>query len=48
MCAELLGMIKVMSDESVRRALKNCDEAKLDAWLTRHEREVAESLLRFA
>ena len=37
-CAELLGMSKVMSDESVRRALKNCDEAKLDAWLARHER----------
>ena len=38
-CAELLGMTKVMSDESVRRALKNCDEAMLDAWLARHERE---------
>ena len=47
-CAELLGMSKVMSDESVRRALKNCDEAMLNAWLTRHEREVTESLLQFA
>ena len=47
-CAELLGMSKVMSDESVRRALKKCDEARLDAWLTRHEREVTESLLQFA
>ena len=47
-CAELLGMTKVMSDESVRRVLKNCDEAMLDAWLTRHEREVTESLLQFA
>ena len=47
-CAGLLGMSKVMSDESVRRALKKCDEARLDAWLTRHEREVTESLLQFA
>lgn len=47
-CAELLGMSKVMSDESVRRALKKCDEALLDAWLSRHERDVAESLLQFA
>lgn len=46
-CADLLGMSKVMSDESVRRALKRCGEAELDAWLTRHEREVVESLLRF-
>ena len=48
MCADLLGMSKVMSDESVRRALKKCDGARLDAWLTRHEREVTESLLQFA
>ncbi len=47
-CAELLGMAKVVSDESVRRALKRCDEAALDAWLWRHEREVTEALLQYA
>jgi len=46
-CAELLGMKKVVSDESVRRALKRCDEAKLEAWLSRHEREVTEALLQY-
>jgi len=45
-CAELLGMKKVVSDESVRRALKRCDEAKLENWLSRHEREVTEALLQ--
>lgn len=44
-CAELLGMTKVVLDESVRRALKRCDEAALDAWLSRHERETTEALL---
>lgn len=47
-CMELLGLTKIVSDESVRRALKRCDEAKLDAWLSRHEREVTESLLQYA
>ena len=47
-CMELLGLTKIVSDESVRRALKRCDEAELEAWLSRHEREVIESLLQYA
>ncbi|MBQ9344598.1 MAG: hypothetical protein IJT88_05230 [Kiritimatiellae bacterium] len=45
-CAELLGLTKIVSDESVRRALAKCDEAKLGAWLLRFERETTEALLQ--
>ena len=46
-CAELLGLTRIVSDESVRRALGRCDEEKLDAWLSRHERESYEPLLQY-
>jgi len=45
-CAALLGLTKVVSDESLRRGLKRCDEARLDAWLSRHERESYGPLLQ--
>ncbi len=45
--AELLGLGRIVSDESARRALKNCPEERLDEWLSRHEREVTEALLQF-
>ena len=35
-CAALLGLTKIVSDESLRRGLKKCDEATLDSWLARH------------
>ena len=46
-CAALLGLTKVVSDESLRRGLKRCEEARLDAWLSRHERESYEPLLQY-
>lgn len=42
----LLGMSKIVSEASVRRALKKGDPALLDAWLSRHSREVFEALLQ--
>lgn len=45
--ATLLGLERIVSDESVRRALKKADEEKLDEWLTNHEREVFITLLQF-
>ena len=45
-CAALLGLTKVVSDESLRRALKNCGGARLGGWLARHERESYEPLLQ--
>jgi len=46
-CAALLGLTKIVSDESLRRGLKKCDEATLDSWLARHERESCEPLLQY-
>lgn len=45
---ELLGLGRIVSDESARHTLKkNCPEERLDEWLSRHEREVTEPLLQF-
>ena len=47
-CAKLLGMTKIVSETCVRRALKeHVDEAALEAWLLKHERETAGALLKF-
>ena len=42
---ELLGLGEIVSDATVRRAFRRANEKKLDAWLSRHEREVYETLL---
>ncbi len=42
---QLLGLGKIVSEDSVRRALKKPSEAELDAWLARHERRVYEVML---
>ena len=42
---ELLGLGEIVSDATVRRAFSRANEKKLDAWLSRHEREVYETLL---
>ena len=42
---ELLGLGEIVSDATVRRAFRRANERKLDAWLSRHEREVYETLL---
>lgn len=44
--AEMLGLGKVVTDDSVRRALARAGEAELDAWLSRHEHEAVDSMLR--
>ena len=44
---ELLGLGEVVSDATVRRALKEAKGKELDKWLSRHEREVFEALLSF-
>lgn len=41
----LLGLGKIVSEDSVRRALKKASEADLDAWLAKHERRVYEEIL---
>ena len=41
----LLGLGKIVSEDSVRRALKKASEADLDAWLAKHERRVYEVML---
>ncbi len=46
-CVELLGMKKIMSNDSVRRALKRGTEEEWKDWLLRHERKIAEALLQF-
>lgn len=44
----LLGLTKIVSESSVRRALKKCAPGALDAWLAGHSRDVLESLLQYA
>lgn len=44
--AEMLGLKKVVTDDSVRRALARAGEAELDAWLSRHEHEAVAPMLR--
>lgn len=43
--AELLGMSKIVSEDSVRRALGRGSPEEWDAWLSAHERAVWEPLL---
>ena len=45
---ELLGLKKIVSEDTVRRSLRDADGKALDAWLSRHEHEVVDSMLRFA
>lgn len=45
---ELLGLGKIVSEDTVRRSLRDADGKALDAWLSRHEHEVVDSMLRFA
>ena len=41
-------MLRAWQDPPVRgRGLKRCDEARLDAWLARHERESCGPLLQY-
>jgi hypothetical protein len=44
--AEVLGISKLVSEDSVRRALKRGTAQEWDAWLTVQERAVYEPLLR--
>ena len=43
----LLDLTKIVSESSVRRALKKCAPGVLDAWLAGHSREVLEALLQY-
>lgn len=43
--ASLLGLERIVSEDSVRRALKAADSHKLDAWLARHEKDIVDQLL---
>ena len=45
--AELLGLGRIVCEDSVRRALKSADARELDAWLARHERDVFDKLLPY-
>ena len=43
--ATLLGLGRIVCEDSVRRALKGADEQELNAWLARHEKDVFDRLL---
>ena len=45
--AALLGLGRIVCEDSVRRALKSADGRELDAWLVRHEKDVFDRLLSF-
>lgn len=45
---ELLGLGRIVSEDTVRRALRKADGKALDAWLSRHEHEAVDAMLRFA
>ena len=45
--AALLGLGRIVCEDSVRRALKSADGRELDAWLSRHERDVFDRLLAY-
>ena len=45
--AKLLGLGRIVCEDSVRRALKSADESELDAWLARHEKDVFDKLLDY-
>mgnify|MGYP003530167745 FL=1 len=42
---QLLGLGRIVSEDSVRRALKAADEQELNTWLARHEKDVFDKLL---
>ena len=44
---ELLGLGRIVSEDSVRRALRKADDKALDDWLSRHEHEAVDAMLRF-
>lgn len=45
--ATLLGLGRIVCEDSVRRALKSADGQELDAWLARHEKDVFDKLLSY-
>lgn len=45
--AALLGLRRIVCEDSVRRALKSADQRELDAWLARHEKDVFDRLLSY-
>ena len=45
--AALLGLGRIVCEDSVRRALKSADGRELDAWLARHEKDIFDRLLSF-
>lgn len=45
--AALLGLDRIVCEDSVRRALKAADERELDEWLARHEKDVFDKLLTY-
>ncbi len=45
--AALLGLGRIVCEDSVRRALKSADGRELDAWLARREKDVFDRLLSF-
>lgn len=45
--AALLDLERIVCEDSVRRALKAADEQELNAWLSRHEKDVFDKLLDY-
>ena len=45
--AALLGLGRIVCEDSVRRALKSADGRELDTWLARHEKDIFDRLLSF-
>jgi hypothetical protein len=43
--AALLGLKRIVCEDSVRRALKAADECELSTWLSQHEKDVFDKLL---
>jgi hypothetical protein len=44
---ELLGLGRIVSEDTVRRSLRKADGKALDDWLSRHEHEAVDAMLRF-
>ena len=45
--AALLGLGRIVCEDSVRRAFRSADEIELNAWLVRHEKDVFDKLLSY-
>lgn len=45
--AALLDLERIVCEDSVRRALKAADEQELNAWLSRHQKDVFDKLLDY-